>query len=57
MHIEVDVHWGADGVLEGAITVEDSSPMPFHGVLQLLGLVETSLGPPSADLTSDDDES
>ncbi len=49
MRIGVDVHWGAEGVLEGEIAVENALPVSFHGVLQFLGLVETSLGPPPAD--------
>lgn len=58
MHFGADVRWGSEGTLEGDVAVEGWPPMTFHGVIELVGLLETLLGPPpqpTADGTGADD--
>ena len=46
VRFSADVRWSPEGVLEGEIAFVPSPPVPFHGVIQLVGLVEAKLGPP-----------
>ncbi len=46
MRFGAEVRWSPEGVLEGEIATEATPPETFHGVIQLVGLLEAHLGPP-----------
>lgn len=49
MRFCAEVDWSPEGTLEGEIAADDSPGATFHGVIQLVGLIEAQLGRPPSD--------
>jgi hypothetical protein len=46
MRFDIEVHWNPDGLLEGDVRPSgEATPTPFWGITELIGLLQTQLGP------------
>jgi hypothetical protein len=53
LRFEIEVHWNPDGLLEGEVQpVGAAAAISFWGIAELVGLLQTELGPATPALTA-----